>query len=543
MKVKSTERSQQFNFPPNSLMKGNVLVYLLISIVILGIFFRFTHLATKVYWGDETVTSLRVSGYTIAEIKERAFQGREISVAELQKYQYPSPEKNILHTIKGLAAEEPQHPPVYFVMVKLWVQLFGNSIAVTRSFSAILSLLALPCMYWLCQELFNSPLTSGIAVALVAVSPLHVLYAQEARSYSFWTVTILLSCAALLRARRLQTSASWTTYALTLAIAFYTFALSAVIAIGHGIYLFINEGCKITTTVRNYLISVIATLICFFPWVFAVLQNFSEADSTTSWTKIKVPLKDLVKNWLLNLSRPFIDFNYNFARQNLFLYGMIGLLVILVGYAIYFLCRHTQQRVWLFILSLIGITAAIVIVPDLLFGGIRSSVTRYLIPCVLGIQIAVAYLFASQITSVLASAWQRQLWRIAAVVLISLNIASCVASAQAQVWWNKYNAVTLPAVANIVNQAANPIFITSWHGLMAFSHAFAPQVRLQPLERQPIALAKTSKPSDVFVYNSSKTLETLTNQENGYRIDRAYEWQTQVEPVYKTETKLWKLSK
>jgi uncharacterized membrane protein len=524
-------------------MKGNVLIYLLISIVILGIFFRFTNLATKVYWGDETVTSLRVSGYTIAEIKERAFQGQEISVAELQKYQYPSPDKNILHTIKGLAAEEPQHPPIYFVMVKLWVQLFGNSIAVTRSFSAVLSLLALPCMYWLCQELFNSPLTSGIAVSLVAVSPLHVLYAQEARSYSFWTVTILLSCAALLRARRLQTNASWTTYALTLAIAFYTFALSAVIALGHGIYLFINEGYKFTTTVRNYLISLVATLICFLPWVFAVLQNFSEADSTTSWTKIKVPLKDLFKNWLLNLSRPFVDFNYNFAKQNLFLYGIICLLVILVGYAIYFLCRHTQQRVWLFILSLIGITAAIVTIPDLLFGGIRSSVTRYLIPCVLGMQIAVAYLFASGITSVLASAWQRQLWRMAAVVLISLSIVSCTASSQAQVWWNKYNAVTLPAVANIVNQAANPVFITSWHGLMAFSHAFAPKVRLQPLERQPIAIAKTSKPSDVFVYNSIKTLEVLTNKENGYRIDRAERWQTQVEPVYKTETKLWKLSK
>jgi uncharacterized membrane protein len=542
MKVKSTERSQKFKFPLHSRMKRNVLIYLLIAIIILGTFFRFTNLATKVYWGDETVTSLRVSGYTIAQIKERASQGQALSVAELQKYQYPSPDKNIWHTIKGLAAEEPQHPPLYYVMVKLWVQLFGNSIAVTRSFSAVLSLLALPCMYWLCQELFNSPLTGGIAVALVAVSPLHILYAQEARSYSFWTVTILLSCAALLRARRLQTSASWTTYALTLAIAFYTFALSAVIAIAHGIYLFINEGYKLTKTVRTYLISVIATLICFLPWVFAVLQNFSEADSTTSWTKIKVPLKDLFKNWLLNLSRPFVDFNYNFARQNLFLYGIILLLVILVGYAIYFLCRHTQQRVWLFILSLIGLTAAIVIVPDLLFGGIRSSVTRYLIPCVLGMQIAVAYLLASGITSVLASAWQRQLWRIAAVVLLSLSIASCAASAQAQVWWNKYNAVTLPAVANIVNQATNPIFITSWHGLMAFSHVLAPEVRLQPLERQPIAIAKTAK-ADVFVYNSTKTLKTLTDQENGYRIERAYEWQTQVEPVYKTETKLWKLSK
>lgn len=82
---------------------------------------------------------------------------------------------------------------MYFVMVKQWVQWFGNSITITRSFSALVSLLAFPLIYLLCQELFNSSVIGWIAVSLLAVSPLHILYAQEARSYSLWTVTILLS--------------------------------------------------------------------------------------------------------------------------------------------------------------------------------------------------------------------------------------------------------------------------------------------------------------------------------------------------------------
>lgn len=45
-------------------------------------------------------------------------------------------------------------------------------------------------------------------MALIAVSPFHVLYAQEAREYSLWTVTILLSSAALLRAMRVKTKLS-----------------------------------------------------------------------------------------------------------------------------------------------------------------------------------------------------------------------------------------------------------------------------------------------------------------------------------------------
>jgi uncharacterized membrane protein len=518
--------------------------FIIAILLILGVFFRFTNLDTKVYWGDETVTSLRISGHTLGELKQLAFRGEEISTAQMQQYQYPNPEKNVLDTIKGLAAEEPQHPPLYFVLAKIWVQLFGNSAAVTRSFSAIISLLSFPCVYWLTQELFKSPLTGWIAVALMAVSPFHVLYAQEARSNSLWTVTILLSSAALLRARRLQTNASWRLYTLSLVIGFYTFILSGAIAIAHGIYLFINEGFKLTKTVRNYLIALAVSLLLFFPWIVAVLSNFSEANATTNWTAVKVSLKSLVKTWLLNLSRPFVDFNYNFVTRNLLMYAVIFLLVILVGYSIYFLCRHTQQRVWLFILTLIGGTAFILIVPDLVSGGMRSSVARYAIPCFLGIQIAVAYLLASQLTSIATSPWQQQLWRIVTVVLISGGIASCAVSSQARVWWNKYNAATLPQVVSVVNQSSNPVFVTSWHGLMVFSHAFHPQVRLQPLEGQPISIQEEgNRAIEIFVYESSKALKALMETKPGYRIDRVYEWKKQIEPVYEIKTTLWKLTK
>jgi hypothetical protein len=37
---------------------------LLVIILVLGLFFRFANLDRKVYWSDETFTSLRVSGYT-----------------------------------------------------------------------------------------------------------------------------------------------------------------------------------------------------------------------------------------------------------------------------------------------------------------------------------------------------------------------------------------------------------------------------------------------------------------------------------------------
>ncbi|MGH7999475.1 MAG: glycosyltransferase family 39 protein, partial [Brasilonema sp.] len=138
--------------------------YSLIITLLIGIFFRFVNLDRKVYWGDETNTSLRIAGYTWTEQKQQMYNAASINPEYLQKYQHINPEKGLINTVKGLATEEPQNTPLYFMMVRFWVQLFGSSVTAVRSFSAVMSLLAFPCIYWLCQELFRSSLTGWVAI-------------------------------------------------------------------------------------------------------------------------------------------------------------------------------------------------------------------------------------------------------------------------------------------------------------------------------------------------------------------------------------------
>ena len=114
---------------------------LIVVILITGIFFRFTNLDRKVYSFDESITSLRISGYTWTEMVQQDFQGKTISVEDLQrKYQQINPEKSWLDTVKGLATEEPQLPPLYFILARFWVQWFGPEVATVRSLSAWMSL-------------------------------------------------------------------------------------------------------------------------------------------------------------------------------------------------------------------------------------------------------------------------------------------------------------------------------------------------------------------------------------------------------------------
>jgi uncharacterized membrane protein len=48
--------------------------------LVLGVFFRFVNLDRKIYWHDESYTSLRISGYTLAEVKKQVFDGHEVGL-------------------------------------------------------------------------------------------------------------------------------------------------------------------------------------------------------------------------------------------------------------------------------------------------------------------------------------------------------------------------------------------------------------------------------------------------------------------------------
>jgi uncharacterized membrane protein len=109
-----------------------------------------------------------------------------------------------LHTVKGLATEEPQLSPLYFILARFWVQSLGPQVAAVRSLSAWISLLVFPIVYWRCWELFRSASVGGMAVTIVTVGPFPVLYAQEAIPYMMFAALVLLSNAILLRAIAIQ---------------------------------------------------------------------------------------------------------------------------------------------------------------------------------------------------------------------------------------------------------------------------------------------------------------------------------------------------
>ena len=297
---------------------------LVVVLLILGLFFRFVNIDKKFYWYDEVFTSLRISGYTQTEVLQEISSRQLVTTKDLMKYQRLNSTKNFGDTVKSLAIEEPQLPPLYFVAVKCWAKLFGDSPAATRSFSAWMSLLAFPGLYWLCRELFAPPEVAWIAVGLLAVSPLHVLYAQEARPYSFWPVLILLSCTSLLRAMRLQTKLSWSIYVVVNILGIYTHLFSLLVAFGHGIYLVGSQGFTLNKKIVDYSIATAVSLLGFLPWIGVLLANKRVAAGAINWADLENNRLSLVKNLVGNIGRIFWDFGLTSNAKSVYLIALVA---------------------------------------------------------------------------------------------------------------------------------------------------------------------------------------------------------------------------
>jgi len=506
-----------------------------IALLVLGIFLRFYHLDHKVYWLDEIYTSLRLSGYTKAAYMQTLFTGEVIGIDTLQQYQYPAAEKTWIDMMQSIAAEEPQLTPLYFILARFWVQGFGNSIIAIRSLSAVISLCLFPCAWWLCRELFRAPQTGWMAIAIISISPVHVLYAQEARPYSLLSVMTLLSSAALLWAIRTQSRGHWAVYGLTVALGLYSHLIFGLVAIAHGLYVGLNAKMNSSTSVEaiahprlfsrftarplssallGYLLATGAALLSSVPWLVMLIRGFDQVDGISALSSQARSASELIGKWSLIINQAFLGAGLDDTDI---------ILVCLVGVALYELCRHSPRAVWLFVLLLIGIPFLVLALPDLIDGGGRSIRIRYLIPSYLGIQLALASLFATQ--AIGAKTWGQKLCRVFLMVLLVASGVGCTVMSQSQLWWNKgigRTAYYIP-VAELINQAVQPLVISDRHPMdvLGLSHRLNPAVKFQ-LIQTPKQLTIATGFSPVFLLNASRRLRnTLLRQD--YRLTLIYD--------------------
>jgi len=495
----SNVRSRVFSFTkqlhPQSWVRNAVLGLLVVCLVI-GVFCRFVNLDRKLYWHDENFTSMRISGYHEAQVVQAIRDAGIVDMAYIKQFQAPNPERNVTDTIKALTIDGPQHPPLYYSMAHYWVRVFGGSVTSARAFPVVISLFALPAMYWLLWELFQAPLVGVIGVIFMAVSPFHVLYAQESRQYSLWTVLILVAGAALVRAMRSRQPSHWLIYAISQAALLYTTALSLFVVFSNGVYALFREGGRLTQPFRQFLVAAALGFVAFLPWFYVLITNRGQVNDTLNFgaEKWSINVSDILKSLTRLPGRIFFDLNLNTGDPAIFTILQrlfTPAVLLLTAYAFFYLIRKTSRQVWLFPVTLTGVYGGLMLLQDLLArgqGGGGSTMPRYMVPCFLGIQVAIAYLLGQQLVTSSVPGSQRRFevgrkfWQGVFAILLTASVVSSFVTTQAQVWWTK-GSIGLKAIyptADYINQTQNPLLLSdavSWDLLM-MSYLLKPETKV-----------------------------------------------------------------
>ncbi len=175
---------------------------LLMAWIAIGTALRFTNLTAKSPWADEFATLVFSLGNSFGTVP----LDRAISLDTLLMPLQPRPDADIGAVFHNLMTES-THPPVYFILNHLWMQLFPpeNGLAslwAARSLSAILGVISIPAIFGLGWLAFRSRLVAQIAAATIAVSPYGIYQAQEARHYTLAILLIIASLSCLVIATR-----------------------------------------------------------------------------------------------------------------------------------------------------------------------------------------------------------------------------------------------------------------------------------------------------------------------------------------------------
>ncbi|MFM7616431.1 MAG: glycosyltransferase family 39 protein [Actinomycetes bacterium] len=190
-------------------------------------------------------------------------------------------------------------PPLYYVLLHLWMLVFGESDAAVRALPALLGVATLPLAY-LAGRRIGGPESARahrvglVALVLVAASPYAIRYSSENRMYILVIDLVLVGYLVLHRALERPTVGRLAAVAAVVAALLYTnYWCLYVLAVVGGITVW--RGLRAPTggepderaTARRILVAMIVGGFCFVPWVPTFL--FQTANTGTPWGAALAP--------------------------------------------------------------------------------------------------------------------------------------------------------------------------------------------------------------------------------------------------------------
>ncbi|MDQ6785695.1 MAG: glycosyltransferase family 39 protein [Acidobacteriota bacterium] len=236
-------------------------------------------------------------------------------------------------------AQDLIHPPLFYVLLKIWISAGGENLFWLRLFPVLFSTIALIPFYLFCRQLKLNYSTIALALSFFAANGALIKYAQEIRMYS------VLLCLALfslwLFARFLNLGKSFTALTIVNVLLIYTHYFGWFVILSEVAAIAIFQRIKI----RQILTMFAITTASFTPWIFSVWQagkinaNFSQ---NLGWAS--KPDLQTVFQFVFDLIEPFYFQQTSLDASSIFLISVPLLFVLIIAFALCLTNRKIEDE-------------------------------------------------------------------------------------------------------------------------------------------------------------------------------------------------------
>lgn len=279
------------------------------------------------------------------------------------------------------------HPPLFYLLLKVWGSIFGWSELSLRTMSAFLSAATIGILVFLIRTLFTVRIAL-MAMPFLVLSPFWLRYGYEIRMYALAGLIAALGTFFLAKAVSAKNEAKWWLfYATALAVGLYTLYLIIVVWLAHVVWLMVYHRKKLLQ--QQWLWAYAGAFLLFLPYLPTVVFQLTHSAlpgigwtlnlthmwelasrvliytpewSVSSWAALGIMIFVVLTVFLIDRSRQYLDSR---ERKSLSLFISLAtvpfLFFVLISLPMsqpFFVPRYLAH-VSLFIYALFGLAFAI----------------------------------------------------------------------------------------------------------------------------------------------------------------------------------------
>ena len=244
------------------------------------------------------------------------------------------------------------HPPLFHIILKYWILIFGHSEISVRLPSVIFGMSSVFVTYQIAKKLFEKK-TALIAATLLATAPLHIYYSQEARMYMLAAFLASLSVYFFICLLKKESLLSWLGFIISTSFMLYADYLPYLLIPTYLIFLFACHSKIPKPTLKGFIPAFILVFVSIIPWLLIfpkqLSTGLSAAAASPAWSQVVggSDFKSLLLTFVkFTIGRISLDNDLTYAL----VFAPIGLFILFLFFLSLLRLSYLRLFVWFWFL-------------------------------------------------------------------------------------------------------------------------------------------------------------------------------------------------